>query len=88
LFRDITITGPVTSLARENAGPNSGDIVVFADTGYGVHNIHVALSGENHDWAIQAYRARIPMSLSGVLVHERGKWRLIGEIELDTSALK
>jgi hypothetical protein len=85
-----TLVGPVRSLTREEGEEDdeTGTVVIRADVRGRDRNVHVTLSGEDHDWAIRAYRAKIPLTVTGDLVYERRVWRLQGEIELDASFLR
>lgn len=87
-----SLVGPVISLTRETGedeNKEAGEIVILADIGRGrPRNVHIRLSGEDHDWAIRAYRAELPLSVSGDLIFERQRWRLAGKIELDTRFLE
>ncbi|TMR18532.1 hypothetical protein ETD86_21520 [Nonomuraea turkmeniaca] len=85
-----TLVGHVRSLTREESAgeEETGTVVIRAVVRGRDRNVHVTLFGEDHDWAIRAYRAKIPLTVTGDLVYERQAWRLQGEIELDTSFLR
>jgi hypothetical protein len=87
--RRETLIGSVRSLTREEGGDEAetGTIVLSADVNGRGRNIKVVLDGEDHEWAILAYRKKQPLVVTGDLVHERRSWWLTGEIELDTSFL-
>lgn len=83
-----TLTGPVKSLAREDTDEENreiGEIVILADVYDRLRNVHIILTGEDHEWAIQAYKSRMPLRISGDLVFERQRWRLVGDVEIDRS---
>jgi hypothetical protein len=84
--------GPVLSLARdssEDGDSETAEIVILADIGRGKpKQVHVILSGRDHEWAILAYRSKLPLTVSGLLAFGRQRWRLTGDIELDTSFLQ
>ncbi|MBO2458125.1 hypothetical protein [Actinomadura violacea] len=85
-----TLVGIVKSLSRENDDTEEGEhasVTILADVKGKLRNVHVDLSGENHEWAILAYRRKLPLTITGDLVYERRSWRLIGKIRLDTSLL-
>ena len=89
--RRETLVGPVKSLAWEEGGDvaeDAGAIVILADVNGRTRNVHLALFGQDHDWAIRAYRNKIPLTVAGDLTYERRAWRLQGDIELDTSFLE
>ena len=85
-----TLVGPVRSLTREEGTgeDETGTVVIRAEVRGRDRNVHVTLSGEDHDWAIRAYRGKMPLTVTGDLAYERQVWRLQGEIELDTSFLR
>jgi hypothetical protein len=85
-----TLVGHVRSLTREESAveEETGTVVIRAVVRGRERNVHVTLSGDDHDWAIRAYRAKIPLTVTGDLVYERQVWRLLGEVELDTSFLR
>lgn len=84
--RRETIFGTVKELAREEGTRESddvGSVVIYADVADRRRNVHVTLSGEDHERAIEAYQRRLPLIVTGDLVFERQAWRLIGDIEVD-----
>jgi hypothetical protein len=89
--RRETVVGMVRSLTREDAGPNddgAGTVVVVADVRGKTRSIHMALSGRDHEWAILAYRQRLPFTVTGDLCFERRAWRLTGDVHVDSSFLR
>lgn len=89
--RRETIVGPVKSLTREEGATAADEIatvVILADVNGKIRNVQVTLSGENHEWAIKAYRSQLPFTVTGDLGYERRAWRLIGPIEVDSSFLR
>ncbi|MEV4246941.1 hypothetical protein AB0J63_26450 [Streptosporangium canum] len=89
--RRETLVGPVKSLTREEGSTPAdeiGTIVILADVNGKTRNVQVTLSGENHEWAIRAYRSKLPFTVTGDLGYERRAWRLTGEVEVDASFLQ
>ncbi|MGR6921118.1 hypothetical protein ACU635_43340 [[Actinomadura] parvosata] len=90
--RRETVVGPVKSLSWEEGGDQpeeeAGEVVVYGDIAGRMRNVHVLLIGEDHEWAIRAYRSKIPLRVTGDLVYERRAWWLRGDIALDTSFLR
>ncbi|MEV4225514.1 hypothetical protein AB0J81_00115 [Streptomyces bobili] len=89
--RRETLVGLVKSLTRDDA--TSGDdesaiITVAAEVSGKTLRIQVPLTGENHGWAIMAYRRQLPFTVTGDLSYERRAWRLTGSIEVDSSFLQ
>ncbi|WP_199565706.1 hypothetical protein [Spongiactinospora rosea] len=85
------LVGPVKSLTREELDDPSDEaatIVILADVNGRTRNVHIPLAGENHDWAIRAYKSKLPLTVIGDLVYERRAWKLQGDIDLDTSFLR
>ena len=84
----VTLVGPVMALVRsdyEEEDNESGEVIILADVGGSrLRQVHVLLSGQDHDRAIQAYRSRLPLTISGDLVFEGQRWRLTGVVELDS----
>ncbi|MDP4510726.1 hypothetical protein [Nonomuraea turcica] len=89
--RRETLVGAVKSLAWDEGSDledEVGAIVILADVNGRTRNVHLTLSGRDHDWAIRAYRNKIPLTVTGDLAYERRAWRLQGDIELDTGFLQ
>ncbi|WP_433180315.1 hypothetical protein [Actinoallomurus sp. CA-150999] len=88
--RRVTLVGVVRSLSREDdtGEADSGAITIATEVNGRLRNVHMTLSAEDHEWAIRAYSAKIPLTVTGDLVFQRRSWRLQGRIELDTSFLK
>ncbi|MEV6311493.1 hypothetical protein AB0M10_23165 [Streptomyces sp. NPDC051840] len=85
----VTLVGLVKGLTREEpAGDEeSASVTIQADVRGKTRSVHVSLGGEDHDWAIMAYRNKLPFTVSGDLVFERQAWRLNGDVEVDSSFL-
>jgi hypothetical protein len=89
--RRETLVGPVKSLTREEGDAPTdeiGSVIMLADVNGRTRNVQMTLLGEDHGWAIRAYRAKLPFTVTGDLAFERGAWRLIGDIEVDTDFLR
>lgn len=89
--RRETLVGFVKSLARDDSTP-SGDeaaiVTVAADVNGRALRVQVPLAGDNHGWAIMAYRRQLPFTVTGDLSYERRAWRLTGNIVVDSSFLR
>jgi hypothetical protein len=86
--RRETLVGMVKSLARDDESLESGDsgsVVISAEVNGRRRNVHLTLSGEEHAQAIECYRRRLPLIVTGDLVFERQAWRLVGNIEVGPS---
>ncbi|WP_329788916.1 hypothetical protein V1227_31555 [Lentzea sp. DG1S-22] len=89
--RTETVVGQVRSLTREESGGDDEDettIVLSAEVRGRTRKIHVVLGGEDYDWAIFAHRSKLPFTVTGNLVFERGTWRLTGPVTVDSSFLR
>ncbi|MFJ8888139.1 hypothetical protein ACIRJR_32715 [Streptomyces sp. NPDC102402] len=89
--RRVTLRGFVKTLSRENApagGEEIASVVLTADVNGKQRLVHSNLSGEDHEWAIKAYRQKLPFTVTGDLAYERRSWRLTGDIEVDPSFLQ
>jgi hypothetical protein len=85
-----TLVGQVKSLTRDETNPDAdeaGSIVISAEVNGRYRNVHMTLTGEDHENAISAYRSQLPLVLSGDLFYERGAWRLGGDMEVDTTVV-
>jgi hypothetical protein len=83
-----TLVGTVKSLARDDESLDTGDsgsVVISAEVNGRKRNVHLTLSGVAHAQAIECYRRRLPLIVTGDLVFERQAWRLVGNIELGPS---
>ncbi|MFD5829384.1 hypothetical protein [Lentzea sp. NPDC060358] len=88
--RTETVVGQVRSLTREVSGGDDQEettIVLSADVRGRTRKIHVALTGQDYEWAIFAHRSKLPFTVTGDLTFERGAWRLTGPITVDPSFL-
>ncbi|MFD6995116.1 hypothetical protein ACFWA5_02285 [Streptomyces mirabilis] len=89
--RRETLVGLVKSLTRNDATPSDDEsaiIAVAAEVRGKTLRVQVPLTGENHGWAIMAYRRQLPFTVTGDLSYERRAWRLTGNIEVDSSFLQ
>lgn len=89
--RRETLVGLVKSLTRDDAASSNDEsaiITVAAEVNGKTLRIQVPLAGENHGWAIMAYRRQLPFTVTGDLSYERRAWRLTGDIEVDSSFLQ
>ena len=88
--RRETLIGTVVSLAREEdllSEEETASVVVSAEVDGRRRNVHLTLAGHQHDLAIQAYRLKLPIVVTGDLVFTRRTWWLEGTIEIDEEAL-
>jgi hypothetical protein len=86
--RSETLVGHVRRLAREDGDDEeTGTVIISADVNGRVRNITMTLSGSAHDWAIFAYREKIPLTVTGDLVFERRSWQLKNP-QVDSSFLE
>ena len=88
--RRETLAGTVVTLSREEEGFNdeeAASVIISADIGGRMRNVHLTLTGRWHDLAIQAYRLKLPIVVTGDLVFTRRTWWLEGNIELDEDTL-
>jgi hypothetical protein len=86
-----TLVGTVMSLAREDESleaDETGSVVISAELNGRKRNVHMTLSGNAHDQAINAYRLKLPLIVSGDVVFERRAWRLTGDIDVDASIVE
>jgi len=86
-----TLIGPVIALIRESlpgSEVESADVVILSPINGrdGLKQIHVRLSGRDHELAILAYRSQIPLTITGYPFYETKEWRLTGNVEIDTTA--
>lgn len=89
----VTIVGPVKELKQDDddgvpESEQGGEVVVHAEIGGRMRRITIPLGPVDHDWAIRAYRARLPFTVTGELVKRRNTWRLDEPIEVDRSFLE
>lgn len=86
-----TLFGRVMSLAREDdslEAEEAGTVVISAEVNGRKRNVHMTLSGADHDRAIEAYQLKLPLIVTGDLVFERRAWRLVGDLEVDASLVE
>jgi hypothetical protein len=88
--RKETLVGLVRGLTREEGtdDEDSAGVTVVADVNGRSRAVHMILSGRDHEWAVYAYRRKLPFSVTGDLVYERRAWRLTGDVRVDPSFLK
>ncbi|WP_078900728.1 hypothetical protein [Streptomyces sp. SBT349] len=85
------LVGIVKSLSRDEAvdgEEETASITLAAEVNGKQRHVHLTVSGEDHDWAIVAYRQKLPFTVTGDLTYERRAWRLMGEIAVDASFLE
>ena len=88
--RRETLVGTVVTLSREEDGlsdEESASVILSAEIDGRRRNVHLTLTGRRHDLAIQAYRLKLPIVVTGDLVFTRRTWWLEGNIELDEDTL-
>ncbi len=86
--RRETLVGQVKSLSWDDDNPDEGEtgsVIMSAEARGRKRNVHVTLSGEAHEQALQSYWAKLPLIVTGDLVFERRAWRLVGDVEVDAS---
>jgi hypothetical protein len=89
--RTETLVGTVRALTREDPcgeDRETATVVLAADVHGRARSVHVTLTGKDHEWAILAYRRKLPFTVTGDLVFERGVWRLTGVVTVDSSFLE
>ncbi|WLQ34665.1 hypothetical protein P8A18_15020 [Streptomyces castrisilvae] len=90
--RQETLVGLVKGLNRDDSASaddeETADVTLAAEVNGKSRLVHVMLSGEDHEWAIQAYQEKLPFTVSGSLSYERRAWRLVSDIEVDASFLR
>jgi len=88
--RRETLVGTVVTLSREEDGlsdEEAASVIISAEIRGRRRNVHLTLTGRRHDLAIQAYRLKLPIVVTGDLVFTRRTWWLEGNIELDEATL-
>jgi len=86
-----TLFGMVISLAREDdslEADETGSVVLSAEVNGRKRNVHMIMSGADHDRAINAYQRKLPLIVTGDLLFERRVWRLVGDLEVDASIVE
>lgn len=89
---EVTLMGQVTNLSRpdlpddDNSIPD-GEIVLNAPLEGRMRNIVIPLSGSDYAWAIIAHQNYWPFTVTGA-VERKGRWRLGGNIQVDTEFLE
>ncbi len=85
-----TVVGPVVELRRSEERPGDdqeGEVIIRADVDGRDRRITVPLFGRQYDWAIRAHRARLPMTVTGVLSKRGRSWKL-EDASADTEILE
>jgi hypothetical protein len=88
--RRETLIGTVVSLSREDdtlVGGEAAAVIISAEVSGRRRNVHLTLTGRQHDLAIQAYRLKLAIVVTGDLSFARRTWQLEGTIELDEDML-
>jgi hypothetical protein len=86
-----TLFGQVISLTRDEDGlaaDEAGSVVLSAEVNGRKRNVHMTLTGDQHNHAITSYQLKLPLVVTGDLVFERRAWRLTGDVEVDPSFLE
>lgn len=89
----VTVVGPVIELKRHDspaAGDEAsdGEVVIRGDVDGRLARVTVQLQGQDHDWAIRAYRERLPFTVTGELARKGNSWRLEEPITVDPSFIE
>src|SRR5712691_10235096 len=88
--RRETLVGTVVSLSREEdslGDDEAASVIISAEVSGRRRNVHLTLTGRRHDLAIQAYRLKLPIVVTGDLLFARRTWRLEGNVEIDEEIL-
>jgi hypothetical protein len=87
--RHETLIGTVISLSREHDTLSGGKAaaVISAEVSGRKRNVHLTLTSRQHDLAIQAYRLKLPIVVTGDLTFVHRTWQLEGTVELDEDIL-
>jgi hypothetical protein len=88
--RHETLTGTVVSLSRAEDSLSYGEAaaaIILADVDGRRRNVHLTLTGRQHDLAIQAYRLKLPIVVTGDLTFVRRTWQLEGNVEIEEDIL-
>jgi hypothetical protein len=88
--RRETLTGMVISLSREGDTLGGGEAaaIISAEVSGRRRNVHLTLTSRQHDFAIQAYRLKLPIVVTGDLTFAHRTWQLEGSVELDEAMLQ
>jgi hypothetical protein len=81
----VILVGPVVALTRSDAEEEyeAGEMVIIADVGRGrFRQVHIPMNGQGHEWAIQSYRSRTPLTVSGNLIFSAQRWQLTGDVRV------
>jgi len=87
--RHETLIGTVISLSREDDTLSDGEAaaIISAEVSGRRRNVHLTLTGRQHELAIQAYGLKLPVVVTGDLTFARRTWQLEGTVELDEDML-
>jgi hypothetical protein len=83
-----TLIGHVRSLTRKGLPEDQNsesEIVLRTEIFDRIRNVYFSLSGDDNITAISAYLDQLPLTVTGDLVFERQRWRLVGDIQLEAS---
>ena len=83
-----TLIGQVRSLTRKGRSEeqsSESEIVLRAEAFGRVRNVYFLLSGADNVTAISAYLDQLPLRVTGDLIFERQRWRLVGDIHVEAS---
>jgi hypothetical protein len=89
--RHETLIGTVISLSRDEdslSDDEAAAVIITADVNGRRRNVHLTLTGRQHDLAIQAYRLKLPIVVTGDLTLAHRTWQLEGTIEIDEGILQ
>lgn len=84
----VSVVRPLYREEPDLDGDEAATVQLLAEVHGRIRTVHILLSGQDHDWAIVAYRRKLPFTVTGTLVFERRSWRLTGDIEVDPSFLE
>ena len=76
-----TLIGQVRSFTRKGRSEeqrNESEIVLRTEVFGRVRSVYFLLSGADNLTAISAYLDQLPLRVTGDLISERNKWRLVG----------
>ena len=88
--RHVTLLGTVKALSWDEAAgeeEQTASVTLSAEVNGKQRLVHTTLSQDEHEWAITAYRRKIPFTVSGKLVFERRSWRLV-EPQVDSRFIR
>lgn len=83
-----TLIGQVRSFTRKGRSEeqrNESEIVLRTEVFGRVRSVYFLLSGADNLTAISAYLDQLPLRVTGDLIFERNRWRLVGDINVEAS---